>query len=833
MKEKNIDNLGRAAKRFLGTFLLSLLFFYTVNITMDFYLILFILSGLFVLIFYRNTKHQEILTGLLVLGLGNLSAFMTMHYVRNGWPHYLFMQGGETALYRKAFLLGVCGLEILAIAGKILFYGYRNKRIRHQQPVMLKSREYDIARILEYLPQVEAVGLNGVWGSGKSFLVEQLCDKAEIVSEYEIIRIDLLSCSLDKVEEIVLSGIDDILHRNGVLSGHSVKLRKALGENGLLLQMKSLIFPGEATMSAAFGNLQKDADNLKKKILIIYEDLDRVGDKEIICKIFDISNKLAGDRMKVLYLYDGDKLAELGLNRDFLEKYIPYIVNISDVPFREMAKLCYEELGLQALGVKEEDICNLEGEIYRDYQLRQLLKLNISFQYRMYGVTIRKVRVFLQEVKVMLEKNAEFQKEENREIVIAFLFMKHFHYEFYEQLSIRERMLSLLKFKGEEGEYTLPRLILERKKYEENPETGMSDEALKKLFADQTNCNLYGVLTLFTYHFDVMDLQTTQDERPGQKEENVGKRLKSIATEDNERIRKRNHNEKIDRMVWNLYANGRSEYTNMEQVTEKLYREVLKKPATEWREAERKFLQDMFQEENVWKDNETIFISGVKWQVFIFQAFRTVGASGKMWTALLEFYFAGREDAGIDYDLMDVLQYCDMQYKEVLLKVAEEFLKCQVKGNLNREKNYYIFLNEALNAIHMQGYESYYEMWMCSFSEKQIAPNEKMICSILDRVKRALERELQEHWLEAADRELELLIGFVERNRQLILQEKPVPVSRPQRGNTRMYGRMHHDYPAVYEALEEKVGQEDFDEALEQAYAAGQIRMYELKELKK
>ncbi len=829
MKTKIGDILSRALKRFVGTFLLSLLFFNSIKIKVDFYLTFFLLLGMVVIFFYKNTKNPGMLTGLLMLGSGNLSAFLLVCFIQNGWPGYLFEQGAEAAFWRKAILFSICVAELFVIGIK-LFYYYKCENKEHcQQPELFEARKHDISRILDYLPRVEVLGLNGAWGSGKSFLVERLCENEKIQQNYEILRIDLLSCSLDKVEEIVLSGIDNILHQNGVLSGHSIKLRKALGENGLLLQLKSLLFQGEATMSAAFKNLQQDAKNLNKNILLIYEDIDRIGDKELICKIFDISNKLAGEKIKVLYLYDGENLENLKLDRRYLEKFIPYIINISDVPYLEMARWCYKSYGLKELGVKEEEVCYLEGEIYRDYNVRRLLNLNISFQYRMYGVTMRKVEIFLQELKVMLTENKEFQKDENRKVVIAFLFMKHFHYEFYEKLSVKERMLNLLKFKAEDAEYTLPQLMYERKRYQEDPQTGMSNAEIENLFQKQENCDLYGILTLFDYRFEIIDWKTSKDEQPHKQEQDAAKRLHSIRTEDNESIHKRNHNEKIDRLVWNLYANGRSEYTNMEKVVDKIYQDVLVKPPFEWKEAEQKFLQDMFMEENVGKDNESFFLYGVKWQVFIFQAFRTIGASEEQWLALLKYYFARRVDKTIEYDLMDVLHYCDMRHKKVLFMVVEEFLKYRIIGNLNKEKNYYTFLKEALKGIQIQGYETRYEAWMLSYQGECIASHEEITLRTLDDVKYSLEREFKKHWTEAVDKDLEQLIGFIEKNQEMIKQKEAVTRKKSGSGITRMHTQIQHNNPEIYAALEKMTGQAEFQEAVNKAYATSEIQMYELK----
>lgn len=52
----------------------------------------------------------------------------------------------------------------------------------------------------------------------------------------------------------------------------------------------------------------------------MFEDVERVGDKESIKRLFAIAERLSGERVKIIYEYDAGQLKKsLELNRAYLE----------------------------------------------------------------------------------------------------------------------------------------------------------------------------------------------------------------------------------------------------------------------------------------------------------------------------------------------------------------------------------------------------------------------------------------------------------------------------------------------------------------------------------
>ena len=52
-------------------------------------------------------------------------------------------------------------------------------------------------------------------------------------------------------------------------------------------------------VSSTFIGFEKDVRRLDKDILIVFEDIDRIKDPDIVRKIFAIAEKLAGDKIHI------------------------------------------------------------------------------------------------------------------------------------------------------------------------------------------------------------------------------------------------------------------------------------------------------------------------------------------------------------------------------------------------------------------------------------------------------------------------------------------------------------------------------------------------------
>lgn len=292
------------------------------------------------------------------------------------------------------------------------------------------ERQNDLNRLRDYLDKFSIVGLNGDWGSGKSFLTDQLKD------DFHMVKIDLLSCNLEEVQSLVIGELDKVLKEEGVLSPFSPKIRKMLNQGGLLEKIGGLFIKDDVLFTEALEQFRKDLNHLPFRILIVFEDLDRVENTDVIKKIMGISEKLAGDNISVLYQFSEEHLDEKGVDRAYLEKYIPFTVNLTVIPFEKMLEYVFDIYQNKYFELKIADFDFLQHSY------------NVAIGKESYrgifddkNITIRKMEHFLDETNQVVKENADYR--ENIETVIAFFLIKHFCNNLYENLEMGRSLLDM------------------------------------------------------------------------------------------------------------------------------------------------------------------------------------------------------------------------------------------------------------------------------------------------------------------------------------------------------------------------------------------------------
>lgn len=577
--------------------------------------------------------------------------------------------------------------------------------------------------------------------------------------------------------------------------------------------------------------------------MIIFEDIDRVSDSDVIKKTFDIAEKLAGEKIKIIYEFDEEELNKKGFERNYVEKYIPYTVNLTRIPFAEMVKQMLEELKVDKEDLTYEELRFLSGPVFDDYAIKRALKIEGEFKIDMHGFSIRKLKFMLQEFQILLKENEAFGQKSNKKVLLVFLLMKYVFYDCYCMLNLVERPMNslMIQYKGEN--YTLGQLIYQRNQNVEDEKKRISVDALKEIFQNSTNRNVYCVLAFLGYYFEILDVEIGEKCKASDKINDWGERKRAIALEDIKNIRRTNENEKIDRLLWNLLANGKSEFTDMEYMIDKLDQEVLLKTLDEQCTAWEKFRDDYFYESNLWKDNESIFPLGVGYFLKIFQAFRVGEASLEQWTRLLTFYFSknsGVDISRFDYRMIEVLNYCDLSKKEIFLWLIKKLPTISIEGNPNKEKCYHKFLKEYLQAVEYWGYEKHYESWKMDFTGN-INDNKKLVLDVLKNIVASMSRENEVCKLDVIKQERNAVIQFLEWNIELINCAQALKY--PTVGmKTEISTRIYHKCPEVYERLEkrkalfeveDKKSQNLFLSEIEAEYIAGRLNVHEVEVLTK
>ena len=76
-------------------------------------------------------------------------------------------------------------------------------------------------------------------------------------------------------------------------------------------------------------------------IFITFEDVDRIADRTIVHKVFAISEILTRwtTRVRILFQYDRSKLCKIFEDESYLEKYIPYTIDLTPISFGRCIKV--------------------------------------------------------------------------------------------------------------------------------------------------------------------------------------------------------------------------------------------------------------------------------------------------------------------------------------------------------------------------------------------------------------------------------------------------------------------------------------------------------------
>ena len=548
---------------------------------------------------------------------------------------------------------------------------------------LMIDQKYDLERIGRYVKQFEIVGVNGSWGSGKTFLTNEFIK--ENSGTYDFIVLGLLHCNLDEILSLLLSEMEKVLMRNGISSSRSRKLKAALDNSGALEKIINVFIEDDMTLSTTLESFKEEFKSLNKPVIIVLEDIDRIADVAIIKKVFSISEQLIGCNIKVLYQYCQAQLNELGFDRSYTEKYIPYTVNLTPIDFLQLLKHLHGVLKIdeQIIDMQKDfnfinlPVCLnsfLPSDIISGHDITITLCIN--------GVSIRKAELFLKELDSALKSCCEYKSPNNKKAVVLFFLVKHFLNQIYEVIHIGKSITDTLLLKYENDEYTIfefLNLLRDEDDVEVRRNALRSDENIEKL----------AIIYLFGYNLRINE--TAND-------------YQSILNEPIDNIKTKNSNEKIDRLIWNLCANGTSELSDFENAVYEMERMVLDKPIELQCQCFEEFWKKFYDGNMVKSGNTTVFKLGVPSFISLFQAFGVVCNDAAIWIKLIDFYFLYHPAAVIDFHMIAILNTCRLDFRRVFLNILHKFNELPVAGSMYPHVAYHKFLERFIGAYSSLGY---------------------------------------------------------------------------------------------------------------------------------
>lgn len=126
----------------------------------------------------------------------------------------------------------------------------------------------------------------------------------------------------------------------------------------------------------------------------------------------------AGDKIHILYQYE---YINLPWNKEFLEKYIPYEVAVTELSFERIVGALWKKCGLQqAAELKLEDVKYIPRMPVSNRVLTEICELKTYAPVlRMRRVAIRKVELFLNEFVLICKMNERYRQNGEQSALFA------------------------------------------------------------------------------------------------------------------------------------------------------------------------------------------------------------------------------------------------------------------------------------------------------------------------------------------------------------------------------------------------------------------------------
>ena len=352
-------------------------------------------------------------------------------------------------------------IYLLFILNIIFKFTSLRRENQEEKEEMYLERKDDADYIIDFIQNDKnkiffTLGIDSEYGAGKTFLVEKTLEKLN-PNKYEIIKIRCLLLEREEVYYYIIEEIKKILARNLIFISNLKKFHKSI------LKIFDNRFLGGISNLFLYNSITDDIDNLKdtikklnKNIVIIFDDIDRTNDVEKIEKILSFISDFSSKNIKSIVLFSSDNLKKLDerFNRDYLEKYIPLIREITKISFIKLLndEIYFQKDELNKIDLKEEDfkflyiIEKLYYSVYfnnsekeeKEFKFINDLNylLNISdVTIKNKKITPRLIKNFIEET-IELFKNKSLSKKLEKRILIAYVFLKNFFYEeFYEKLN--------------------------------------------------------------------------------------------------------------------------------------------------------------------------------------------------------------------------------------------------------------------------------------------------------------------------------------------------------------------------------------------------------------
>lgn len=773
---QKINQVAQVLRHFaplaLSTFILSTILFSIIktDISFEIYGTAAIPSFIACLVVYcikkENASYQ--IRFFLVL-LANLVAFLWSKH--NEYSPCLDTEDKFYIAYSIILIIAICYFAFQA--HKFLVISSEENKEKN----LFEERIGDLEKIKEFLKNtnIHEIGISSVWGEGKTFLLNLL--KQDVKNEYEFITIKVMSCTLDNVEEFILEELSIIFRKEGFYTPATSKLKNFFKKINLW-GLENFFQQDAESYTLSYDQIKFLSEQLKKKIILNIEDIDRIADKHTIIKLFSISNQISSNSIKVIYQYGEAELLNILNIKDhfYLEKYIPLRVLLTPIPFE---KAIQKFIGCSKYTINAKDFSFLFESQRFEHPVYQKFKISLETGPLFIQFPLRKTMIFLEEVNLCVEKY-KIPKGEIK-IVVVFHLIKQFFYDVFDEMQYNRDFDELPIFQLGENKFSIKELLSDNKKESANQIEISS-------FNTNTNRLLLKLYALLDYKLDYKQ----QDVSPKSNVFNA--------------IQIKNHNEKINETLKKLLFAGNEGLSKLEKV-HKIAESLLNNPDSFYTEYEKNSeLRSLSKQIDSNKSiHEIVMLSFVFFE-----------KNPDKWHLLIQGLF-NEKDKYFSKFYIRIFQYGCIPNKAIFIEIISKLANLTVSVNFSKDEYYINFLKSFLSFLTKLGYANEHHLWRL---EKEVPAKE--ISSVIDEYVKEIDDLYGNFPITKISIEIQSIKKFLEFNKKVVSFQ------------TQKTGNSHNTNALPYGAYQKQVTELKYldtptrNQKLEELYEQGKLNAGEI-----
>lgn len=431
----------------------------------------------------------------------------------------------------KCLYDGLASEDSLLIATLTLYFAIfistctkisHNIEIQKPNKTLYPERELDLNLIITTIKKesVNILGIESFWGMGKSLILDHFMYREK--DSFAFIRIDVVALNIDDVLEYLVMQITSELEKQFVFSKRSRNFISYIN-NFKYGHLLTNLLGNESTYSSELESFKISIRKLNKPIIIIFEDLDRIDDKDVLRKIFYISERLTTDlsgKLKVIYQYNAKELNDKGFDNYYLQKYIPKTVQLTHIQFMKLVDYIVEHdiENCKPVIKYRQIIANLSNSITNWYcysgvvidPLDKERYLEAAYNIRNIEFFIKSLSFYIIEYSDLILKNSGFAK-----VLVQTFYIKYFLSRYYQTISTNFDIRSNFRINYEDNTYYIWNLI--HVTTDQSIPIGIalakdfSEDKMREIFSPKVNpINFemflaYCVLELYLYNLSGLD----------------------------------------------------------------------------------------------------------------------------------------------------------------------------------------------------------------------------------------------------------------------------------------------------------------------------------------